>query len=288
MTNLSNEEKQTQSTDQETIEKNKSLDQYPFYINQLKERKFSVEKSPPNLRYVLSKVNGDKNMVGIASKGEIVVVYGPPKSRKSTLLSCIVASAFVNEPNYTLDFHMNLSKDENILFIDTEMPFTSFYRRQMLLNKMCGSKHVDISTLHAYSLKPFSPGERVDQIEYLIETTPNLGLVVIDQIADLVPDINDRESVLELYSRVSRWTDSTGAILLTSIHVTRGTEYMTGVLGHEFSKKMDSGFFITKDSLTKRSKVTHLIAREQDVDDFLFSHNEWGEPEYVGFNSSHF
>lgn len=254
----------------------------PLFLQALKERRFSVHNPPPDIKWILKKQNPDGRVVGVASKGEIVMVYGPPKSRKSTILNCITASAFSNELATTLGFDLDLDTDEQIIYLDTEMPLTAFHRRQTKLNNMCGFKGEDIPQIHAFSMKPFSFRERLAQIEHLVKDMgKSIGLMVIDQMADLVGDINERKDANALIERLSFWSDYTGAVIIGSIHVSKQSDEMTGVLGSELAKKMDSGFYLEKMKGSKFTKVTHLLSREEDVVTFKFDHNEHGYPVLV-------
>lgn len=255
-------------------------DRLPLFLQALLDRKFSVHKPPPDINWILKKKNPDGRVVGVASRGEIVMVYGPPKSRKSTLLNCITASAFSNELATTLGFDLDLNMDDQIIYLDTEMPQTAFHRRQMKLNKMCGfTGNEDIPNYYAFSLKPFTFKERIAQIDYLVKNASSpIGLMVIDQMADLVGDINDRQHANELIEKLSYWSDISGAIILGALHVSKQSDEMTGVIGSEVAKKMDSGFYLEKMKGSKYTKVIHLLSREEDVENFKFDHNEHGYP----------
>ena len=267
---------------EEPIEDGNEFELMPIYIQDIlnNNRKFSVHNPPPNIQWLLKRTNPDGKSVGIASRGEVVVFYGPPKSRKSTALNCVTASAFSDDPDRTLKFELDLLPDDEILYFDTEMALTAFHRRQMKLNKMCGYGGTqDIPSLHAYSLKPYNYRERLKQIEFFIKKhIDTVAVIVIDQIADLVGDINDRAQTSHLINRIEYWTEISQAMLVTSIHASRGSEDMTGVTGSELAKKMDSGFYMEKIRTTKQTKVVHLLSREEDVNDFFFDHNEYGYP----------
>lgn len=261
----------------------------PPYIKEVLDNRFSVHKPPPDVEYKLTKKNPDGKEIGVASAGELVMVYGAPKSRKSTLMSCMTASAYTNVEDSTLLFKMKLNEGDEILHFDTEMGRPVFHRRMMKLNRMCGYKgEVDIPGFYSSPMKGLTWHEKVDAIDHCVHEHRDAALIVIDQIADLVGNINDRDHTNDLISKIELWTSITGAILLSGIHITRGTEDMTGVLGSELAKKMDTGFLVEKQRLTRHSKVIHLLSREQDVDDFVFSHNEYGYPYLVKEEDSFF
>lgn len=245
------------------------------------ERSFDINTPPKNIRYKFSKKQGDKK-IGIAAKGEMVVFYGAPKARKSTLLLAAIASAYTDDPDASLDFHLKLSQSEQILWFDTEMPDSYFYRRMAMLTKMCGfSNGENIPNFFSTYLKGMSYDEKLETIDYFItkySKEGKVGVIVIDQIADLVPEINDRDAAREVIRYFEKWTILTNAMLFLAIHVTRGTKLMTGVLGSEVSKKMDSGIFMEKVYPSKNTRVEHLLSRGADMDDFEFNNNEFGYP----------
>lgn len=272
----------------EIIEKNKThrtmrndVELMPEYIRKILGRQFSIHNEPPPVDFKLVRhqkdFKGRPEEIGICAAGEFFIVYGPPKSRKSTLLSAITASAYTDDPNVCLDFEVKLDDDEYFLFFDTEMPQTAFYRRQAKLNRMCDVDD-DLEMYKAFPLKGVPWDEKVEFIEHMIinEHGDNCGMVIVDQVADLVPDINDRDAANELIAKIEYWTSETGTIFGSSIHTTRGTENATGVLGAEFAKKIDSGLYIEKQQMNKYTQVKHLLAREKEIESFMFTHNEDG------------
>lgn len=255
----------------------------PPFIRELEKRKFSIHNAPDQIDYILHKSNPDGRYVGVASRGEIVMVYGPPKSRKSTLINCITASIFTEDENHNLGFKFDLGEDEDIIYLDTEMPTTAFNRRQIRLNHICGfGRKEDIPGFYSYPMKGMTWEEKLQAIDYFVRKridrkTP-LGLLVVDQIADLVGNLNDRDQVNYLIGKVEKWTADTGTVFLGGCHTSRKEDMMIGVIGSEFSKKMDSGFYCEKMRGSKDTKVVHLLSREEDVDNFKFNNDEFGYP----------
>lgn len=269
---------------------NDDFELMPVYLQDLiQKRKFSVHNPPPNTSWKLKKKNPDGQKVGIAAPGEFFMVYGAPKSRKSTLLNSITSSAYLDDDLGTLGFEFDMDEDEQILYLDTEMAMAAFHRRQVKLNHMCGYGGIeDLPGFEAYSLKPYTWEQRIHQISHFVnQRKTEIGLIIIDQMADLVMDINDRESTSRLIDKIAEWTDVTGAILGGALHVSKNSSLMTGVIGHELSKKMDSGFYVEKMRETKQSKVVHLLSREEDVETFYFTHNEYGYPVLVVDENNH-
>ena len=83
------------------------------------------------------------------------------------------------------------------IFFDTEQ---ATYYSQRSARRVCGLLdknfyHDELPNFRAYSLRPFPPQIRLQIIEHLIYNTPNLGVVFIDEIRDLITSINDENSV---------------------------------------------------------------------------------------------
>src|SRR3712207_8968899 len=65
------------------------------------------------------------------------------------------------------------------------------------------------STLFPYTtlFRSADPNERREIIRYAIYNTPNVGLVVIDGIRDLMLDINNSTEATKLVGDLMQWTD---------------------------------------------------------------------------------
>lgn len=264
----------------------------PIYVQALESRLFSIHNPPVSENWILEKINDDGSITKMGCPGEMTVVFGHKKSRKSTLLSCLFNSLFDDvKPDYTLNFKMNLSPDKGVICVDSEMPISSWDRRVRKTHRMVGYSYTkqenggvdlvqsDIPNSLFWYQKGFSADVKLRQLEWVIDHWEgDVGAIFVDQLGDYVRDINDRTEAQELISGLEEITERTQLHLFGAIHATRGTSYMTGVLGSEFEKKVNNGIYCEKDPLTKHTRVQHILSREGDFNDFYFAHDSMGYP----------
>ncbi|MDC3403019.1 hypothetical protein OAX38_02385 [Flavobacteriaceae bacterium] len=95
----------------------------------------------------------------LATLGNISTIKGKAKSRKSTLLSLIVASAISGEV-IEGKIRSNLPKNkQNILYIDTEQQLHHVSFNLHRVKTLTNSTDID-GSLYMYCLRPLSPKER--------------------------------------------------------------------------------------------------------------------------------
>ena len=116
----------------------------------------------------------------VCSVGNISLVAGKAKSRKTFLMTSIVASVLSNDS--FLKFNGKLPDDKRrVLYIDTEQSRMDCKKVLMRISAMMNCKedeHPD--NLEFIRLRPFPPKLRLGIIEYAINHTPNVGFVVIE------------------------------------------------------------------------------------------------------------
>ena len=252
---------------------------------------FSVNNPLPETDFKLFKDNygRDGNLLcttPVASSGELVMVYGPEKSRKSTLSKAIVASAYNTDRKSTFGFSWDMGDDEYILHYCTEMGKVRYHSRMTKFNRICGGNgKEDLPYFHSRRLKGFNdPLKKVleieSELEYLTNAGEKVGVVLIDQVADLVSDINDRRAVNDFILTFEQWQEMTGAIFICVMHTTLESKRATGIQGRELQKKMDTGIYCEKRS-SGITYVENILAREDEFFNFKFNHNDMGYPELV-------
>lgn len=126
----------------------------------------------------------------IGTLGNFSVSTGKAKAKKTFNVSAIVA-ALVN--GQVLEYKASFPESKrNILYFDTEQ---SPYHCQLVMQRILRlaglpidkePEHLKFSHLRAIA----DPNERREIIRYAIYNTPNVGLVVVDGIRDLMLDIN--------------------------------------------------------------------------------------------------
>ena len=74
-------------------------------------------------------------------------------------------------------------------------------------------------------------------IRYAIYNTPNVGLVVIDGIRDLMLDINNSTEATKLVGDLMQWTSEQNIHIQTVLTSTKGDDNARGHIGTELNNK---------------------------------------------------
>ena len=113
--------------------------------------------------------------------------------------------------------------------------------------------------------------ERREIIRYAIYHTPNVGLVVIDGIRDLMLDINNSPEATKLVGDLMQWTSEQNIHIQTVLHLNKGDDNARGHIGTELNNKAETVLQITKDNTQpERSIVAPAIIRSKPFDKFAF------------------
>lgn len=202
------------------------------------------EKAPEIL-----KANG--TVVG--TLGNFSASIGKAKSKKTFNVSAIVAAALKN--GTVLLYSAELPKDKRkILYVDTEQ-----------------------SPYHCLKVM-----ERIAAVEQAIYNTPELGLVVIDGIRDMVYDINSPGESTRIISKLMQWTDDRQIHIHTILHQNKGDENARGHIGTELNNKAETVLLVEKDKNNSDiSRVSAMHIRAMDFEPFAFRINDRALPELV-------
>lgn len=200
--------------------------------------------------------------------GDFSLTIGKAKSRKTFFNSLIMAVLVGNSSNGILQ--PDLPKDKmTVLFFDTEQGKYHAHKAAKRIHKMLGVENSP--NLKAFHLRRYSPKERIEIIEYVIYTTPNVGVVFIDGIRDLVTSINDEEQATKIASKLMRWSEELQIHINCSLHMNKGDNNARGHLGTELLNKSLVTISVTKcKNASEYSEVVVTESREKEPKPFMF------------------
>lgn len=231
------------------------------------------EKAPEILR---------ANGTVIGTLGNFSASIGKAKSKKTFNVSAIVAAALKNGTVllYSAELPENKRK---ILYVDTEQsPYHCLKVMERILRMAELSLDQDSENLEFLTLRKYTPKERIAAVEQAIYNTPDLGLVIIDGIRDMVYDINSPSESTYIISKLMQWTDDKQIHIHTILHQNKGDENARGHIGTELNNKAETVLLVEKDkSNSDISKVSAMHIRAMDFDTFAFRINEQALPELV-------
>ena len=208
----------------------------------------------------------------IGTLGNFSVSTGKAKAKKTFNVSAIVAAALVN--GQVLEYKASFPESKRtILYFDTEQ---SPYHCQLVMQRILRLAKLPIDkepqNLKFSHLRAIAdPNERREIIRYAIYNTPNVGLVVIDGIRDLMLDINNSTEATKLVGDLMQWTSEQNIHIQTVLHLNKGDDNARGHIGTELNNKAETVLQITKDNtMPERSIVAPSIIRSKPFEKFAF------------------
>lgn len=216
----------------------------------------------------------------IGTLGNFSASTGKAKSKKTFNVSAIVAAALTN--GECLGYSAEFPDDKRtVLYFDTEQsPYhcQKVIRRAIELAGLPSDRHPD--NLFFSQLRAQVPDTRLEIIDRAIATTPNVGLVVIDGIRDLMFDINNATESSRLINKLMEWTDNNQIHIHTVLHLNKSDDNVRGHVGTELNNKAETVLQVSKS--TTDDEVTEVSAsciRAMDFSPFAFRVNDNGLPE---------
>jgi hypothetical protein len=211
------------------------------------------------------------------TKGNFSIITGPAKSRKSYLISMLIATAVKGGFSNTF---VCPTKGMNLLF-DTEQ---SRYKTQQIGKRITHLSETKIpENLEIYSLRTLEPAERIALIEEVLKQTPNINFVAIDGIIDLEIDpILQADQAQKIVSKLMIWTEIYNIHITCVLHYNKSVSTLLGHLGSFSHRKADAIIEVKKDTDNiDISIVTAIDCREKEFHPFAFSVDETGNPYIV-------
>lgn len=241
-------------------------------LREMEGLKFNPNAQRTKLDSILS-VNLHGENYPIAGFGNLVVIAGGQKSRKSTAALSMVASAMTGDSfiNFNLD-----ARGRDVVIFDTEQPRHRFEKTQDRLMNMA-MIHDLPENYAAYCLRGFTIQERLAAIDRFIMSSENLGVVVLDGIVDLIEDYNDLKTSRQLVDKIMQWSDKKNILLICVLHLTKTTAQLRGHLGTELQNKADA-VIETEKADDHFTTVKCRESREIPFPDFQFTQDKWGIP----------
>jgi hypothetical protein len=265
----------------------------PFDLNSLhEEMKGSESKSANAILLEQAKVNPDDELqdapvclefVGrddaaiVGTFGNFLAIIGKAKSRKTFLVSLIVA-AFLAGRVLMRKIKTTLPENKNrVLYFDTEQ---SRYHLQKVLKRILATAEIPAAPyFEAFCLRTFPPTKRLELMTEKIRSCPDTGVVIIDGIRDVVLDINDATEATNVVTALMQLSEELGIHIIVVIHQNKNDNNARGHLGTEIINKAESVLSVTKDSQHPDFSIVEAErCREKDFEPFTFKVTEQGLP----------
>ena len=221
--------------------------------------------------------------IPIGTYGNFSFIQAPPKSMKTFFVS-LLGSAFCN-PDGEFTKGMNSFRgDKHFVHFDTEQG--DWHSQRVFKRIEWMNKGVNLDFYHTFALRKIGYKDRIDFIQYYLdcmrEEGKDIGLIVIDGIADLVSDANNLEESSAIVQKIMSWTSIYNCHIVTVIHSNFGSDKPTGHLGSFLEKKAETQIQLERDE-NKFGCITVSCKRSRNTpfESFDFVLNDSGLPKII-------
>jgi hypothetical protein len=213
----------------------------------------------------------------IGTYGNFSFIGAPPKHKK-TFLVTLLSAAYLGGDTKRFTGRLKGHRDDKCIYhFDTEQ---GAFHAQKTFRRVLDMAKLDNQCYRTYGLRRYSHQQRLDVIDFAIRTSENLGLVIIDGIADLVSDVNNIDEANQVVQMLMRWTEVYNIHIITVIHTNWGSTKPTGHLGSALQKKCETEIHLEKNETDKSLiDVKCKSSRGRAFDNFSFFVNNVGLPE---------
>lgn len=218
--------------------------------------------------------------IPIGTKGNFSFIQAPPKTKKTfliSLLSSIYLHGSIDGISGDIKGHRN--NNEHVVHFDTEQ---GHWHSQRVFKRPLEMSNKKVNNYHTLALRRLSHKKRVEFIDwYLSEKLEgkNIGLVIIDGIADLCDDVNNIEQGNFVAQKLMEWTARYNCHIMTVIHSNFGSDKATGHLGSTLYKKTETAISLEKNTVNKDLiTVSCKMSRNYSFENFSFKVNKFGLP----------
>ena len=221
--------------------------------------------------------------VPIGTYGNFSFVQAPPKSKKTFFVS-LLSAVYLADKLQQFGGELRAERqNKHLIHFDTEQ---SNFHAAMVFKRPIDMTGIKTDKYHTLALRQLSFKERVEFIEYYLYDKldgENIGLVIIDGIADLCSDVNNIEESNNVVQKLMKWTKELDCHIVTVIHSNFGTDKPTGHLGSFLEKKTETQISLELNTVNKGLvKVSCKRSRNAPFEDFNFKVNNFGLPQVEG------
>ncbi len=210
--------------------------------------------------------------ISIGTYGNFSFVQAPPKSKKTFFLTLLSAAYMGAKPYYVGQLEGNRER-KKLIHYDTEQGTFHAQKTFRRVFNMCDN----VTSYFTYALREYSALDRLQFIDWHLSTLEDVGVVVIDGIADLIEDVNNIVEANKLTQHLMKWTQKYNIHLITAIHSNYNSDKPTGHLGSFLEKKAETQIILNpnEDGFVE---VRCKRSRGFSFEDFCFRINKEGLP----------
>lgn len=206
-----------------------------------------------------------RNGAPIFTRGNLSVITGKAKSRKSFLISYLAAQMLDSDNALT------------VLLLDTEQNRNYVVKTAKRIHRLLEwDECKNNGRLKVFTMREASTQERNEFVFAVIEKIKP-DFVFIDGVRDLEADFNNLTESSELVGKLMKYSSQYNCHICSVLHENPMSDKVRGHLGSEIVNKVETAIRVVADK--NISTVSGAYTKYIPFDDFYFSINESGLPE---------
>lgn len=248
-------------------------------IQLLHEARYNPNDPPPD-EVVIWRIDGQN----IGSLGNFALLTGLPKAGKGKYISGITAAALTRDDIFNQRIRLPEGK-EAVRYYDTEQSKYDHFQMMELVKRL-GNIETLPQNFAAFHCRKHDPQTIIPMIEYDLEKNPDIGLLILDGLLDLIDSFNDEAQSKRLVNFLKRITDVHNCFVLGVLHRSKSTNMTMGHLGSAADRASQSVLKVEKNRELKQYVLQAEYLR--NADDFnpiaiYFNRNlgSWEQCDYI-------
>ncbi len=189
----------------------------------------------------------------VATLGNFSVITGKAKSRKTFFATLILAAnAGCIVPG------IEITQETRAAFMDTEQSRYDTAKVQRRIALLGG----DMRQTCFFSLRQYNPSERQAIVAAFVTSNPDIRLIFIDGVRDLVFDINSAHEAMMVIGWLMKLTADQNVHICLVLHQNKGDTNVRGHLGTEAVNKAETVLSVTKNHEISLVRPEHTRSKE--------------------------
>ena len=139
-----------------------------------------------------------------------------------------------------------------------------------------------MNKIEIYAFRDVTSTLLKEMLTQLMEKHSDVGLIIIDQVADLVKSINSEQEAINIVRYLKMLAEEKQIHICTVLHQNKGDGLATGWIGSQLLKKAETVFSVEKVSAEKGvdspSVVMPMHTRNREFEEFELTINDLGIP----------
>ena len=261
-------------------QKPKQLNEAERYEEALSEPQESAEPTEDLLeKYLLDPTEEIKNPPSVlelklgletytlATAGNISLVQGKAKSRKSYFVSALAAAAI--REGYSENLLKAGIVKGNVLYFDTEQGDYHAQRVNQRILHLAGiPKEVGQERLKYFALRRADTNaDRLSIIEYALRRIEGISLCIIDGIVDVANGVNEEPEAIALVSKLMKISADKNLNLVTVLHENKNDRGAKGHLGSYLVQKAETVYGVSRSEDGNSTFIEGLYTRNASFPD---------------------